>query len=92
MRVTVGGQQFKASELDSRVTVSVFPGSRGEFEIEANKLIALTSDEFGDPDVCGAGGHHAWVSREARDYSVEVTIFAPSGMTEQDIRNHLAGA
>ncbi|QIQ63660.1 esterase [Microbacterium phage Nike] len=92
MRVTVGGQEFEARDLNSKVTVSVFPGSRGEFEIEANKLLALSAEEFGEPDVYGAGGHHAWVSRETRDYMVEVTIFAPSGMNEQDIRDHLAGA
>lgn len=89
MRVKVGGQRFDAGQ--DKINVSVFTHSREKFEVEANKLLALDPAEFGEHDVYSSGSH-AWVSRDALDGTVEVTIFAASGVTEQDIIDHLGGA
>lgn len=89
MRVTVGGQEFSSS--DGTINVSLFTTTRDGFEVEANRLIALDSEDFLEHEVMNSG-HTTWVSREARDHTIEVTVFAPSEMTEQAIRDHLAGA
>lgn len=89
MPVTVGGQEFSG-----RVNVNVFPDTREEFEVEANKLFALNSDDF-DVATIRKSGSTVWVSRESQEgrfTAVDITVFAPDGVTKQDVTEHMRGS
>lgn len=99
MRVTIGGQEFATefapalgeAAASVTLTLSIFPRTFEQFEAGMTQLLALDGEEFGGHEASYHPNGTAWVSRTARDDTVEVTVFGFEGFGHDEILEYLAG-